>query len=325
MATEAQTVHRGSLWQRRGVSEIFHQCWYPVALGREVAVGKAISKKFLNGRVVVWRGEDGRARVHSAYCRHFGADLSVGEVVGNRIRCPFHYWEYDESGRCAHIPAQSAIPPRATLFNFPVAEKWGMVWAFNGESALYELPHFPTLKEEQIAWRVFACPPMAVPPWVFLANSQDFQHIRVVHKASMEKEPDVAGDGLTFEFHNDIVEPSLGPVHQHFKLFGTNCLAFEQRGERIVVMTLFAATPTNDGMTTGYVVTATPRIPGADLEAILDRGEAFGRRIQAEDNPILESMRFKPDLPIAADKHLMRWIERAERFPSANPAEPLIT
>ena len=326
MATEEQGFELVRLGQKRKVApESFHQCWYPIALSNEVARGKAVAKKFLNGRVVVWRGEDGVAHVQSAFCRHFGADLAVGEVVGNRIRCAFHHWEYDGTGKCVHIPAQETIPAKAALFRFPTEEKWGMVWAFNGEEPLYELPHFPTLKEEQIAFRVFACPPMAVAPWIFLANSHDFQHIRVVHKATMEKDPEFSGEGPTFELQNDIVEPVLGPVHQHFKLFGTNCLAFEQRSERFVIMTLFAATPTNEEMTTGYVVTATPRVPGADLEAILDKGEAFGRRIQAEDNPILESMRFKPDLPIGADRHLMRWIRRAEQFPTANPAEPYIT
>lgn len=324
MSTEEQILEFPRLIPKtKKESELFHQCWYPVSRAKDVAPGRAISKKFLNGKVVVWRGEDGVAHVQSPYCRHFGADLAVGEVVGNRIRCAFHHWEYDGTGRCAHIPVQKTIPGRAQLFNFPTAEKWGLIWAFNGETPLYEVPHLPSLKEEEVAWRVYESPPIHVPPWVFIANSQDFQHVRVVHKATMEKDPEVVGEGMIFEYHNDIGEPMLGPVHQHFKLFGTNCLAFEQRGESVIIVTLYAATPTTGG-TVGYVVTATPRIPDVDLEAILDRGEAFGHRIQAEDNPILETMRFKPDLPIGADKHVMRWIHRAEQFPAANPAEPYI-
>ena len=40
-----------------------------------------------DGRVVVWRGEDGRAHVTSAFCPHLGASLEAGDVVGQRVRC----------------------------------------------------------------------------------------------------------------------------------------------------------------------------------------------------------------------------------------------
>jgi hypothetical protein len=36
--------------------DAYHQCWYPVAMSREVAAGKVIFKEFLDGRIVVWRG-----------------------------------------------------------------------------------------------------------------------------------------------------------------------------------------------------------------------------------------------------------------------------
>src|SRR3546814_10912158 len=70
-------------------------------------------------RIVIYRGEDGAVRAMSAYCKHMGADLSVGgEVVGNNIRCPFHHWAYGDGGQCRHIPAGDEIPKRATLFHF---------------------------------------------------------------------------------------------------------------------------------------------------------------------------------------------------------------
>jgi len=303
----------------------FHQCWYPIAMSAEVPAGKVVSKEFLNGRVVVWRGEDGQAHVQSAFCRHLGADLGVGAVVGNHIRCIFHHWEYNGQGKCAKIPAQDMIPDKAQLYNFPTQEKWGLIWAFNGETPLYELPHFPTLSEEQVAHRVFECAPLPVPAWVIVGNTHDFQHVKSVHNAIMEKEPeDFDLDGMTIEFKNEVTDPNLGPTKQHFKLFGTNTVAFENRFGPMMIMSLYSATPINGGKTKGYTVTATPRVPGMDLEAILDRGEAFGRNIMSEDDALLYSIRFKVDVPIAADRHLIRWIRRAERFPSGNPAESLI-
>ena len=83
----------------------FHACWYPLALSSELGAGEIRGVNFLGGRVVVYRTEQGEAQVRSAYCRHLGADLSVGKVVGEMIQCPFHHWRYDGSGVCIAISA----------------------------------------------------------------------------------------------------------------------------------------------------------------------------------------------------------------------------
>ncbi|MEQ8514935.1 MAG: Rieske (2Fe-2S) protein, partial [Chromatocurvus sp.] len=128
----------------------FDECWFPVGLSSEVETGKAFSRAFLDGRVVVFRGEDGEAKVLSPFCRHLGADLAVGEVVGNDIRCAFHHWKYDREGQCNHIPSTTFIPKTARLFNFPTAEKWGLIWAFNGVEPDYDLPYFQEQDQDLI-------------------------------------------------------------------------------------------------------------------------------------------------------------------------------
>jgi phenylpropionate dioxygenase-like ring-hydroxylating dioxygenase large terminal subunit len=94
---------------------LYEQNWYAVAMSDEVAAGASIGADYLDGRVVVWRGEDGVARVMNAWCAHLGADLSVGQVVGNDIRCAFHHWQYGDDGVCTRIPAGDKIPPKARV------------------------------------------------------------------------------------------------------------------------------------------------------------------------------------------------------------------
>ena len=91
----AEIRRRGTAIKFREETE-FHQCWYPIALSAEVAAGSVTGAPFLDGRVVVYRTSDGVAHVHSAYCRHLGADLSVGRMVDDKLQCPFHFWQYDE-------------------------------------------------------------------------------------------------------------------------------------------------------------------------------------------------------------------------------------
>ena len=66
-------------------SDGYDQTWYPIVLSREVGIGQVVASEFLDGRVIVYRGESGRVAVLSAYCRHLGADLSLGTVVGDDI------------------------------------------------------------------------------------------------------------------------------------------------------------------------------------------------------------------------------------------------
>ncbi len=60
-----------------GANGLFTQSWFPLCLSSQVARGQVRGVDFLDGRVVIFRGENGRAQVLSAYCPHVGADLSV--------------------------------------------------------------------------------------------------------------------------------------------------------------------------------------------------------------------------------------------------------
>src|SRR5579862_3754237 len=105
----------------------FHQCWYAIARSEEVAPGQVIGRDFLADRAIVYRGESGTPTVMSAWCRHLGADLSLGTVIGDEVRCAFHHWQYGTDGICRKIPASEKIPKAARLFRFPTAEKWGLI------------------------------------------------------------------------------------------------------------------------------------------------------------------------------------------------------
>ena len=70
---------------------------FPLALSTDVKIGERIGRDFLGGRVVIFRGDNGLARVMSAYCPHVGADLSAGTVGGNNLQYAFHKWGWPSS------------------------------------------------------------------------------------------------------------------------------------------------------------------------------------------------------------------------------------
>ena len=85
-------VHPAHRIPPEGEDDIFRQSWYPICLSRDLAIGGVRGEDFLGGRIAVYRTGDGEARVMSAFCPHLGADLGRGEVVEDRLRCPFHKW-----------------------------------------------------------------------------------------------------------------------------------------------------------------------------------------------------------------------------------------
>ena len=59
--------------------------WYAVALADEVPTKGPIGADFLGGRVVVYRKASGEPVVMTARCPHMGADLALGDVVGDAL------------------------------------------------------------------------------------------------------------------------------------------------------------------------------------------------------------------------------------------------
>ncbi|MBW4721451.1 Rieske 2Fe-2S domain-containing protein [Saccharothrix obliqua] len=172
-----------------GADGLFSQTWYPICLSDELTGGKPVGVDFLGGRVVVFRGPGGRAQVLSAYCVHVGADLSVGEVVDDRLRCRFHHWSYDVDGRCTGTGIGDPVPEGARLFRFPTAEKYGVVWAFNGLRPLFELPDLPH-PADRLVLRASAFPrSLPSDPWVITAQTLDLQHFSQQHEFGLLTDP----------------------------------------------------------------------------------------------------------------------------------------
>src|SRR5688572_23747896 len=95
--------------------------WYLFDHVRRLRRGP-LAREFLGRRLVAYRTEQGRYVVLDGECAHMGADLGRGRVVGERILCPFHHWEYGPDGRCARIPSQRGVPASACVASYPCVE-----------------------------------------------------------------------------------------------------------------------------------------------------------------------------------------------------------
>lgn len=155
--------------------------WYPVAYSEEVT-DQPFGTMLLGERLVVVR-LDGVPAVLKDLCIHRGSPLSMGKIEGESLRCSYHGWLYDRSGKCIAIPQRppdAPIPPKARVPAYPVMERYGAIWTTLGDPN-GELPAFPEFDDPK--WRIVKLPAMT---WEssagrMMENFLDAGHFAWVH------------------------------------------------------------------------------------------------------------------------------------------------
>ncbi|MFJ7626710.1 Rieske 2Fe-2S domain-containing protein [Streptomyces sp. NPDC097595] len=140
--------------------------WYPVALTRDVRVGKVVAAVFAGERLALYRGKSGAVHALEDRCAHRQVPLSMGVVEGDVLRCRYHAWAYRGDGRISQIPyltKEDRRPPRGVR-GFPVREAYGLVFVFPGDpdkaqaTALPELPAFSSGRYKTLTYsRLVRC------------------------------------------------------------------------------------------------------------------------------------------------------------------------
>lgn len=168
--------------------QILRQYWQPIAVGRELEAGQARPLRILGEELTLFRGESGNPHVVGARCAHRYTWLHTGWVEEDCIRCFYHGWKYDGSGRCVEQPAESEVfAEKIQIPSYPTVEYAGLIFIYMGEEDLPpELPRFPELDDPTTTTIGSIRPPGPWPMNYFQAieNHVDPVHIAFVHRAS---------------------------------------------------------------------------------------------------------------------------------------------
>ena len=108
--------------------------WHPILPAHAVRAGAPpLAARLLGEDLVVWRSSTGVLQVWLARCPHRGVHLALGRVLGERLACAYHGWEFEAvSGRCVAIPALAdlaGVPGQVQAARCDARSGGGMVWA----------------------------------------------------------------------------------------------------------------------------------------------------------------------------------------------------
>lgn len=142
--------------------------WFIVGYSKELNPGESKPLNFFDEELVLFRTQDGEAKVLEAHCPHMGAHLGYGingetggggEVVGDSITCPFHGWKFNGEGYCTEVPYANSIPPKVkdqqVLRSYPVTEINQTIFAWyhpKGDAPSFEVDYIPELDPENEEW-----------------------------------------------------------------------------------------------------------------------------------------------------------------------------
>jgi 5,5'-dehydrodivanillate O-demethylase len=131
--------------------ELLRRYWHPVAIASELTAERPLKRITVMGEeLVIFQRPEGGYGLLGEHCSHRGASLYYGFLEDGGLRCPYHGWLYDASGKCLEQPfepEQSMLKHTIRHPAYPVQEVAGLLFAYMGPDPAPLIPHW-----DVIAW-----------------------------------------------------------------------------------------------------------------------------------------------------------------------------
>jgi 5,5'-dehydrodivanillate O-demethylase len=271
--------------------------WIPVYRAEDLPPAQAKPIRIMGEDFALYRGAGGRAQIIDYRCPHRGAQMHLGWVEGDDIRCVYHGWKFDGTGRCLEQPAEDpGFARKVRIGTYPTREFLGLIYAYFGEGAPPPFPPYPAPREEGLIEN-------PVPPLVpcnylqCLENSMDEVHVAFVHRIGGSHQgiyelPEIAAEETEWGMIRYGRRGNRERISLHYM---PNCT-------RVIVPPMagldgaggwrelyLAFTPVDDE-TNLWFITNHVRVTGADAAAYLEQRERYRRR-QQEAGPATDLAR----------------------------------
>lgn len=164
--------------------EVIPEAWFCVGEIKSLDQG-ITSVSVGNQRLVLFKTQNGDIHCLDEFCSHMGLSLSLGEVVGEKIRCQFHHYQFSGNGM-GEKPNCEKLKDNQHLRSYPVTIRYGLIWIWSGKSPAYSLPSHPDFSEHDYDWKLGELYSRPSHPHISLLNALDIQHVNTVHALELK-------------------------------------------------------------------------------------------------------------------------------------------
>ncbi|HEX9810314.1 MAG TPA: Rieske 2Fe-2S domain-containing protein [Alphaproteobacteria bacterium] len=173
--------------------ELLRRYWQPIAASAELTDEKPIRRVRLLGEdLVLYRDTTGRHGLVAEQCPHRRASLAYGRVDDEGIRCPYHGWKYDSTGRCLETPAEpkgSTLRTKIRTTAYPVQKLGGILFTYMGPEPAPALPRWDVLAWEHGERWIRKDVPLHCNWLQTMENSVDPSHLYWLHGSTAHLAP----------------------------------------------------------------------------------------------------------------------------------------
>ncbi len=183
--------------------------WFVVANSHEIYNKKPTALKRFNLNLVLWRHND-QIMVFEDKCPHRGSKLSLGQLKNGNIECPFHGFQFDQSGQCDFIPEINHGNTNLCLNKFVAIEQNNFIYiSLNPHTTDYqnipwfdELAQFKHYSHYSVTWpcHITRC----------IENQLDYAHLPFVHKTTIGRNVKVSNN-VKFELTDASIKMYTNP------------------------------------------------------------------------------------------------------------------
>ena len=130
--------------------EMMRRYWWPIGISEHLR-DAATFVRLLGEDLVLFRDGKGRPGVLASQCSHRRANLCLGTVEPDGLRCRYHGWKFATDGTLIEIPGEpdeKRIRSRVKQPAFPVIEQAGIIFTYLGSEPVPLLPQYDFLLAE---------------------------------------------------------------------------------------------------------------------------------------------------------------------------------
>lgn len=138
------------------MGNLMRRYWHVIGVAAELDGEPVLKVRLLGEDLTLFKKDGGGYGLIGDRCPHRCLSMEFGIPDERGLRCPYHGWLFDETGRCLEQPFEDRVAPDSTykektpIKAYPVQELGGLIFAYLGPRPVPLLPRWDILVRQDI-------------------------------------------------------------------------------------------------------------------------------------------------------------------------------